>query len=255
MQLYQALIHDLDGTSVAISSDGSDVSQHVKDAIRRAQEKGLKIAPATGRSWNLAKPVVDALGITHPCIIEGGTRIIDPKTEETLWEKHLDSEAVGVVFDIFRAESSNGIFLSHIEEIHAPLDTLAKPPRTAQIMYLLGIESDQAVKICNRVNEELSSTVAHLTRSWVGNHKMDVHVTHREATKQHAIQVWQEMEKVTKEKTIGMGDSGNDVPLFESVGFKVAVGNATVELKQLADYIAPDQKDNALLHVINRYFL
>ena len=52
-----------------------------------------------------------------------------------------------------------------------------------------------------------------------------------------------------------MGDSGNDIPIFQSSGLKVAVGNATVGLKALADYIAPSVDQHALEHVIDRFLL
>lgn len=52
-----------------------------------------------------------------------------------------------------------------------------------------------------------------------------------------------------------MGDSGNDVPIFQSCGYKVAVGNATSTLKELADYIAPPVSKHALGHVIETVLL
>jgi len=36
---------------------------------------------------------------------------------------------------------------------------------------------------------------------------------------------------------------------------KVAVGNASNDLKAAADYIAPAQQDNALQHVIEKFLL
>lgn len=252
--LYKALITDLDGTAVTLSSDGSDVTISTRDAVSNAQNKGIKIASATGRSWNLAKPVINALNIISPCIIEGGTRIIDPKSEKTLWEKHLEPAFVADILEIFHAHSSNGTFLSHAEEVHAPLKEVKNPPKTAQVMYLLGINADEAAAVCNEINER-QLAAAHMTISWTGNGTVDVHVTHSEATKQHAIAVWQEIERVPKEQTIGMGDSGNDIPLFESVGLKVAVNSGTPELKALADYIAPNQSDDALKHVIDKFLL
>ncbi len=52
-----------------------------------------------------------------------------------------------------------------------------------------------------------------------------------------------------------MGDSGNDIPLFNAAGFKVAAGNATPALKELADYIAPKVEDGALEHVLQQFFM
>ncbi|MDB5175473.1 MAG: HAD-superfamily hydrolase, subfamily [Candidatus Saccharibacteria bacterium] len=253
MSAYKALVTDLDGTAVKISSEGSDVSEAAKRAVRVAQEKGFKITCATGRRWDSAKPIVKRLGIASPCIVQGGSRIIDPVTEETLWEKHLDASAAEATLDIFKRESDSGDLLTSTV-LHQPLHTIDRAPDNAQFMYLLNIPTEIGVRIANTINAQ-AFAVAHLTPAWDGEGKIDVHVTHPEATKEHAIAIWQTMVGVSKEATIGMGDSGNDIPLFLSAGLRVAVGNATEDLKQLADYIAPAQNDEALAHVINHFML
>jgi len=254
MPQYKALITDLDGTAVGIASDGSDVEETTHQVVGEAIDAGFKITCATGRSWAYAKPAIEKLGFELPCIIEGGTRIVDPKTDETLWEKHLDQTSVAKIFEIFKSVTSEGRLYCHAEEVDTPLANVETPPKTARIMYLLAVPSEPATAICNKINE-LGIAAANPTPSWSGEGKLDVHVTHTEATKEHAIQVWQELEEITKEQTIGMGDGSNDIPLFQSVGLKVAVGNASADLLELADYIAPAQSEDALAHVIRKYFL
>lgn len=41
----------------------------------------------------------------------------------------------------------------------------------------------------------------------------------------------------SKEEALAFGDSQNDIDMFEAVGFKIAMGNGTKEIKELADYI------------------
>ena len=251
MPIYKALITDLDGTAIKLSSNGDDVSDLAKQSIQEAEKNGYKITCATGRRWSFTKPIVNKLGITSACIVQGGSRIIDPVTEKTLWEKHLDTSAVAAVFDIFKRESEDGV-LSTFNLRRKPLSSFDKPPEDARFMYLLNVPQEVATNVCNAINSQ-GFAVAHMTLSWDGDDKLDIHVTNPEATKEHAIKVWQKMEGVTKAQTIGMGDSGNDVPLFQSAGFKIAVGNATDELKHLADFIAPNQDKEALAYVINRF--
>lgn len=253
MSFYKALVTDLDGTAVKISSDGSDVTEAARLSIQTAQEKGFKITCATGRRWDSTKPIVKRLGIVSPCIVHGGSRIIDPITEKTLWEKHLDVSAVEATLDIFKRESDSGDLATFTIKRQS-LNTVDRAPENAQFMYLLNIPSEVGQRITNAINAQ-AFAVAHLTPAWDGEGKIDIHVTHPEATKEHAIAIWQKMVGVSKDATIGVGDSGNDIPLFFSAGLRVAVGNATEELKQLADYIAPPQNDEALAHVINHFML
>jgi hydroxymethylpyrimidine pyrophosphatase-like HAD family hydrolase len=95
----------------------------------------------------------------------------------------------------------------------------------------------------------------HSSPSWCDENLYDVHVTHLNATKRKAKHKLYEVVEVMKGETIGTGDSDNDIPLFESVGFGVAVRNGTDLLKRLADYVAPAQSDGALKYVIRRFLI
>jgi hypothetical protein len=252
--MYKALITDLDGTAIAISSNGDDIDAATKETIQRAIALGKRLTCATGRDWEGTKSVVSKLGFVAPCIIEGGTRIIDPLSEKTLWEKSLELGASTKILEVFKAQSKTGVVMSSADIHGAPLASVQSVPKDLSFLYLLAIPEATAIKISNYINAQ-SFAIAHNTPSWDGNGLIDVHVTHREATKEHAIQVWQQLEAIEREETIGVGDSGNDVPIFQSSGLKVAVGNATPDLKSLADYIAPAQNEHALLHIINKFLL
>lgn len=250
--MYKALITDLDGTAVPLAAMGADVNKSAKHAIQQATQAGKIITCASGRAWNEAESVVAALGITSPCIIEGGTRIIDPKTGQTLWQKSLDNDAELEVFRIFKTQANHGQIMHSVNPLTIDINEVTEVPLGLRFLYLCGVNEQVAIRIVNAINQRHDS-IAHLTPSWDGNSLVDIHVTHREATKEHAIQVWQEMVGVTPAETIGMGDSGNDVPIFARAGLKVAVKNATPELKALADYIAPSVQEDALTHVINKF--
>jgi HAD superfamily hydrolase (TIGR01484 family) len=252
--MYEALITDLDGTAIAISSDGRDVDEVTRQTVRRAIAAGKKITCATGREWELTAPIVKALGFTAPCIIEGGTRIIDPRTEQTLWEKFLDAGVPAKVLEIFKAEAPGGLIMHSADINQRPLAGVHRLPDELRFAYLVAIPETAAIAISNRVNTS-DYAVAHFTPSWHGDGLVDLHVTHPKGTKQHAIREWQRIENVTQETTIGMGDSGNDMPIFLACGLKVAVGNATGSLKALADYIAPDIDKHPLQHVIDKFML
>lgn len=253
--MYKALIFDVDGTIARKSTDGSDIDDSTCKAVAQAQQAGFKVACATGREEWLVDPILKKLGLTAPCIVEGGTRIIDSVSQKTLWEKQLNAGAAAKILAVFKqfAKPDRKVGNPH-KGSHQELSVTDTLPDGLRIVYLLEIEAQAARQIANEINAQ-SIAIAHLTPSWFKDGCFDVHVTHPEATKQHALAIWHELEKVTKAETIGMGDSGNDIPLFESAGFKVAVGNSTPDLLELADYVAPDATDHALKHVIDKFLL
>ena len=56
------------------------------------------------------------------------------------------------------------------------------------------------------------------------------------------------------EKTVGIGDNYNDMPMIEAAGLGAAVGNAEDALKQRADYICENTNEtDAVAEVIEKF--
>ncbi len=54
---------------------------------------------------------------------------------------------------------------------------------------------------------------------------------------------------------VGAGDSYNDLPLLESCGLRIVMGNAPDELKAIADYVAPSVDEDGLAVAIEEFIL
>ena len=63
-----------------------------------------------------------------------------------------------------------------------------------------------------------------------------------------------EIENISTEEMIAVGDSGNDIPLLEIVGMPVAVENAIPEIKSIAKFQSVNNNEDALKTVIERFF-
>jgi len=255
MKKYSALIFDLDGTVIPLSDDGSAITDGTRIAIAEAANQGVIVACATGREWEIAKPVVNALGLKSFCIIEGGTRIINPVTEKTVWQKQMPHNAASTVHEIFSRNYQDGLLIHSGDVRRIKISEAPVAADQLRFMYLLNVPAGIAEVIVNEINSHELCVVAHMTPSWVDQLYYDIHVTHNRATKEHAISEWLKLQKLNRAETIGMGDSGNDVPLFDGVGFKVAVGNATAQIKALADYIAPTVTERAIEDVLSKFFM
>ena len=47
-------------------------------------------------------------------------------------------------------------------------------------------------------------------------------------------------------QTVAVGDSSNDIPMLECAGVSIAMGNATDDVKALADYVTTDVEENGI---------
>ncbi len=253
MKTFKALITDLDGTAVKLGSDGSDITQTTINAAKAAQNSGTIMTCATGRGWKASKPIAQKLGFAHPVIVRGGTYIVDPASDEILWEQRLDASVAEAIFEIYKQVGSGK--LRHSDKVDiADIKNAKMVEDKPTHMYLLDLKKEVGEQLANNLNSLDADVVAHTTLSRAGEHMLDVHATHPFATKEHAINVWREMMRLDKSEVVAMGDSGNDIPAFNAVGFKVAVNNATDELKSLADYVIPDANQNSLEHVLAKFF-
>jgi len=103
----------------------------------------------------------------------------------------------------------------------------------------------------------ISNIAVHRIPAWENetDHKVHVVISHPEATKQHGILEVAEILDIETHEIIGIGEGYNDFPLLMACGFKVAMGNAVSDLKEIADYIAPTVHKDGVAHVIEKFIL
>lgn len=74
-------------------------------------------------------------------------------------------------------------------------------------------------------------------------------------TKGTGIQLIAEKLGINKDEVICIGDSGNDIDMIKFAGLGVAMGNATTQIKEVADFITLSNEEDGVAHVINKFIL
>lgn len=244
----KAIIFDLDGTAIPNRIDGIP-SERVIEAVRKAQ-KLIKVSIATGRQIFNCRRLIKTFNIDQPSIIMGGTCIINPKTEEILWKKEMSEN---------QAKQIINICLSYSYQIYSSNKGKGLPANELsiegpeQILYIMNVTPGDTKTIVKKLNN-IPDIAVHEVQSWKQNH-FDIHITHKDATKKHALEELLKIIDVDKDEVMAVGDSSNDMPLFEIAGFKVAMNNATEKLKQNADYITDSVENDGLAKVIEEKIL
>lgn len=231
------IIFDVDGT--AINSPTQKMpSAKLVDAITQLEDL-YYISSATGRVWSFAKSVLQGMKLVDPCIISAGTQICNPITGEILWQKTIPEKSLEEVISIFRQYPDYKLLHNDgTEEDYfyggvSPKDFINTEP-----VYFLEQVFVPDV-IAKEINEKLMK-VEGVTCVMVIAQKpgtRDLHVINAKATKENAVAELLRILNIDKSNSIAIGDSYNDVHLFNAVGYKVAVGNAIPELKTVADKV------------------
>lgn len=245
---YKAIIFDIDGTAMPLALTATP-SERVIQAVKKAKQFS-KVCAATGRSISHARYLLKALDLKDPCVISGGTQIIDPLTEKTLWEKKLSEEQVKQITQVCLPYPYPVGFSDETKGIPAKEKHINGSER---VVYIWNVKEEDAIYLQKKIKEIIGVT-ANTPGSWTKG-RLDIHVTNIEATKKHALEELIKILRVEKNEIIGVGDHNNDLPLFESVGFKVAMGNATEKLKNKADYVTASVDEDGLADAIEKFIL
>ena len=75
----------------------------------------------------------------------------------------------------------------------------------------------------------------------------------KEASKYCAVKFLQKYWGINDNETLCIGDQNNDIELLRAGGIKVAMGNATEELKKNADFITDTVYNDGFVKAINRF--
>ena len=247
---YKSLLLDVDGTIVPVGPH-TVPSEKVIASIKKAGEK-VFVSIVSGRPINWLTDVFGILGLTNPCIINGGSQIVDPRSGEVLWEKPIAKEDVRNLMTIIKYYKTPFIVNDGGVEYKNPTVLEFEKPLAVQMSYFNSkYESDE----CLDALKNMPGVSAHKFFSWDKdrNYKMEVYITHREATKQQATQELARMLQIQTSEMIGVGDSRNDIPFLSACGLKVAMENADDKLKSVADYIAPSVEEDGVAHVVERF--
>lgn len=250
MKKISTLIFDLDGTAIPNKLVGMP-SQKVIDTVGKAKDK-VFVSVATGRPYWMCQDILNALEIEQACILNGGTQIFNPKTQEIMWIQEMDELMMQQVKNVLVQYD----YLVGCEKDEAVNHVFAKAyefPQTAGLMVAVAVTHSDAVKMTQEL-KQVSGIVVHQLKSWTVDH-FDIHISHELATKKHAMQALLASHNLAIDEVMVVGDGGNDLPLFELAGWKVAMGNAVDELKEQADWIAPSVDEDGLAVAIEKFIL
>lgn len=249
---YKSLLLDVDGTLVPIGPNTLP-SQRVVDTLRETK-KVASVSIASGRCLEWLTEIFEVLDLTDPCIINGGSQIIDPKTREILWERPIEQADARRVLEIVRSDGIPFVVSDNGIEHENPQQNDFAKPLAIKLSYF---DSKERSDECLRILSAIESISSHKTFSWDKdrNYRMDIYITHREATKHHAAQELARILGIDTNEMIGVGDARNDAPLLNVCGLRIAMGNADDKLKRLAHYIAPNVEEDGVAHVADKFIL
>ncbi len=243
---HKAIIFDIDGT--AINSPVQKVATDRLVQAIQASESSYYLSAATGRVWPYAEQVIKSMNLVDPCIISGGTQICNPLTGEILWQCNLETADVQAAIAILKQYPDYmTLYNEYTEEdyLHGgtpPAELHIPETETVNVLEQKFVPQAIAPEITAKLAVLKGATCTVVVSQRPGFN--DLHVTNKNATKEHAVTELIRMLAIQQADTIGVGDNYNDIHIFNAVAHKVAMSNSIPELKAIADEVIGDVADD-----------
>ena len=235
---------DIDGT--LLIPEGQ-FTEGVKKCVQKLCQKGIKVVLVTGRMNAAASLIAEDLGLDTPVVSYQGGLI--KQNGKTLYERCLTCEQTEKIIEWAKRENihlnlyNDDVLYSEqkcyeIERYCGNLHTEYRIKqfcdiRKDKVNKLLAIDYDNPAKI-DRLERELPEIFPELYI--VKSTPYFLEFSNKEASKYCAVKFLQNYWGIKEEETLTIGDQNNDIALLKAGGIRVAMGNATEELKKVATH-------------------
>lgn len=264
---------DLDGT---LLNSNKELSIGNLAALEQAARSGIEVVPTTGRFFGGMPEVIRNLPFIHYAITINGAEVADLRTGEVIyraelpWEQAVDLMSLfdeyPVIYDCYQG---NAAFMTAIQK--ELVNTVVASPHYRKMIHELrqpvpelktfltqrkqGVQKVQFFTdhpdVRLNMMEQLPLMFDNLCVSSSVSDNVEINQIH--ANKGEALLALTAHLKFTSEQTMAFGDGLNDLSMLKAAGIGVAMGNACLEAKKLADWIAPSCDEDGVASGILKF--
>ncbi|GLC90040.1 Cof-type HAD-IIB family hydrolase [Lysinibacillus piscis] len=257
---YKLVVLDMDGT---LLNDNHGVSEANKEAIHRIKKMGVGVTVASGRTYESIYPFIEDLGIDLPIIAANGAFIKNPLSGEVYYseslprhlaeeiieygQKHQFEMSLYLDAEVHTFNESMAKVHLELEKLQAKLiDKFDSDKELYKIIY--GQTPEKIEEACEYLADKYKDSL-YITRSA----DMCLDVMNMNVSKGNGLQQVMEKLHISPEEVIVMGNSFNDLPMFEVAGLAIAMDNAPQEVKNMADFVTISNNDDGVAHALTKF--
>ena len=261
--MIKLIATDIDGTILppdGVFTDG------VRSCINKLQDSGIKVVLVTGRMNKAALLIRDELNLKTPVVSYQGGLINDDGN--MLYERYLTKEQAKEIINWAKQENIH-INLYNNDILYSEQDSyeVQKYVQVQHINYtvksfdqidlnkvnkILAIDYNNPDRI-DKFEKELPKVFPELYIIKSTPHFLEF--SNPEGSKYCAVKFLQKYWGIKEEETLTIGDQNNDIALLQAGGIKVAMGNASKELKDIADYVTDTVLNDGFVKAAEKFVI
>lgn len=261
LKLIKLAFFDIDGTLV---NAAGEISKPVLGAVQKLKERGVILALASGRPLFSAKWIIDEIGIDGPSLLGAGSIIINPSNSSVLFEWELEKKRaqqlldealqVGLHVELYTADQYFVSKMNSYSEIHkfylkhnpqeANLSDVLSEKKVNRIL-LMAVTTHEKDKV-REIQEKYSEFSWGIGKGATHPDIIFANATHPNGTREWGFDYITNLLKISSKEVISFGDSDSDITFLKKAGIGVAMGNASAEVKSIADIVCESVEDNGI---------
>jgi len=261
------VVMDLDGS---LLNSERHISKLTIQTILKAQLAGYKFVIASGRISTMIDAYVKTLGLDSYVISSNGAIITDLKKQKVVYKQHVTyDDTVNLVnFCIYNSiecsiltnkacyfmkdsvrmqrfvEYNEIAKINHVKPLKIKIYHQLNNSMNHVEKLLIRCEDDKKDLLLNYIKKNTSIQVT------TSDHYIYDCSAH-DVSKGTALSWLLDKHKINHEEVLVFGDFDNDVSMFKVAGVAVAMGNATHNAKEHADYVTKTNDEDGIAFVIN----
>lgn len=253
----KVIFFDIDGT--LLSHRTGKIPQSTIDAIKKVQDKGIKVVIATGRDLvELKKLPLEDIKFDGYLTLNGNLCL--DENEKVFAGNEIDPDEVEILVSIFQAGKIPFVLIGAEKRYINYVDDVVIHTQESTNGTIPDIGEYQGEKIYQCISFVDSQTKDKLERlldkciitSW---NDTGIDIIAKTGGKAAGIQKFLDKEEISRTKTMAFGDGENDISMLKFAGTGVALGNAVDNLKKEADYVTDDIDDDGVYKALVHYGL
>jgi len=270
---YKLVAIGVDGTLV---TSENKLSVGIAQLIHEIQARGIGVTLVSGRPKLKMMPLLKELGLTLPYIGSGGAYIANPSNSLVMLHCPLTKEEAVEIVELARTakapiiaqEPDHLYYEGSIEELER-LIAIARVGITgvenSQVEILRVDDVLQAcaeptkINICSEPGHllkiERKLRLLNLPIYLTYSAPFSLEITRAGINKGEALKILAAYLAIPLERILVIGDSHNDISMFEIAGMAVAMGNAPEEVKAAANLVAPSNDEGGVAWVLRELVL
>lgn len=266
MSKIKLVATDIDGT---ILKHNGEFTKEVIDCIKTLSAKDIKVVLVTGRMHKSAKKIADELGLCTPIVSYQGALVRDNTAQENIiYERYIpDDKAKSIINwcknanvhinlylnDNLYVEKENEFTKKYAGHQHIPFNVISfdkiEIKKVNKILLIDYNDADKITYLSKKLQEDYPELFIVKSTDYF------CEVCHKEATKGDGVKCLEQFYGITKDVVLTIGDHNNDIELIKAGGIGVAMGNATDELKSVADFVTDTVENNGFVKAMEKFVL